>query len=161
MSRWAKREEAASTRRKSWAIGVGLMSWTILGIGPCGPIPGGSLPNGEASGVVQDWSFVNEAKRCAVEVRPADPHSVTVNCMSWQGRLFVSCSKCEGKDWSGYALAEPSARIEIGNRVYPAQIARITEPDELDEIWRARAEKLGNDPEPRAEGWWTFELRSR
>jgi len=133
-----------------------------IGAGPCGPLPGGRLSGEEATAPVEDWSFANDAGRCAVEVRPESPHSVTVNCMSWQRRLFVSCSECAPKRWSGYALQSPQGRVRIADRVHPVLLRRIEDPGELDEIWRARAHKLGNEePEPRPEGWWTFELRSR
>ncbi|MEM7412158.1 MAG: hypothetical protein AAF430_18160 [Myxococcota bacterium] len=147
------------TRR---TLSLWLFSWTIvaLGIGPCGPIAGGALRGPEHTDTVSDWSFANAVPRCAVEV--AGPHSVTVNCMSWQQRLFVSCSVCEGKRWSGLALEQSSGRIQIGEAIYPVELRRVTSADELDAVWRARAKKLENDdPDPRPEGWWTFELTSR
>ncbi len=133
-----------------------------LGIGPCGPIAGGALSGTESVRPVVDWSFVNEIPRCQVEVRPGSPHSVTVNCMSWQGDLFVSCSDCEGKRWSSYALDDPAGRIRIGSDVYPVTLQRVGEVSRLDAVWNARAAKLGDGPAtPRPEGWWTFQLRSR
>ena len=137
------------------------LALATVGIGPCGPIPGGGLGGSEFGEPVKDWTFVNDVPRCAVEVRPADPHSVTVNCMSWEQRLFVSCSSCEGKTWSAIALAEPEARIRIGSRIYPVELERVEGAARLDAVWRARGAKLGNEPEPRPDGWWTFELRSR
>ena len=133
----------------------------LVGVGPCGPIAGGALSGPEHAEPVDDWSFANEVPRCAVEVQPDDPHSVTVNCMSWQRRLFVSCSSCAGKTWSGIAVEDPRGRIEIGDRVYPVQASRVEAPDLLDQVWNARARKLGDEASQRPEGWWTFELRSR
>ncbi len=133
-----------------------------LGIGPCGPIPGGALSGNEVARPMVDWSFVNEVPRCAVEVKPGSPHSVTVNCMSWRGELFVSCSDCDGKRWSGYALDDPAGRIRIGKDVYSVTLERVEDPARLDAVWRARAAKLGKDERsPRPEKWWTFHLRSR
>ncbi len=133
-----------------------------LGIGPCGPIPGGGLPGNEVELPVADWSFVDRIPRCAVEVRPDSPHSVTVNCMSWQGDLFVSCSDCAGKRWSSYALANPAGRIQIGKDVYPVTLERVEDPTRLDAVWKARAAKVGDEQgTPRPDGWWTFQLRSR
>ena len=137
------------------------LALTTLGLGPCGPIPGGGLAGEDFGEPVKDWTFVNDVPRCAVEVRPADPHSVTVNCMSWEQRLFVSCSFCEGKTWSGIALDQPEGRIRIGERVYPVRLSRVDDAALLDAVWRARASKLEAEPSPRPDGWWTFELRSR
>ena len=148
-------------RSASLAFGVALFALS-MGLGPCGPIPGGALSGDLAQGPIDDWSFANEVPRCAVEVRPESPHSVTVNCMSWQGELFVSCSECEGKRWSGYALANPDARIRIGGALYPVTLRRVEDPARLDQVWKARARKLGKDETaPRPAGWWTFRLTSR
>ena len=139
-----------------------VLAATCLGIGPCGPIPGGALSGDPVDAAVRDWSFANHVPRCAVEVRPDSPHSVTVNCMSREKRLFVSCSKCAGKRWSDYVLEDPRGRIRIGENVYPVALRRVEAPPELDLVWQARAAKIGEDaPGPRPEGWWTFELTSR
>lgn len=141
----------------------GLAFWIAsLGVGPCGPIAGGALSGNVVEEPVTDWSFVNQVPRCSVEVRPGSPHSVTVNCMSLQGELYVSCSECEGKRWSAYALADAAGRIRIGDDVHPVTLRRVEEPARLDAVWKARAAKLGKDEsEPRPEGWWTFQLTSR
>ena len=133
----------------------------MLGLGPCGPIAGGRLPGDDARGAVSDWTFANDVPRCAVEVQPADPHSVTVNCMAWAQRLFVSCSECAAKTWSALAVADGRGRVRVGDAVYPVALARVEDPGLLDSVWKARAQKLGDPPSPRPDGWWTFELRSR
>ena len=81
--------------------------------------------------------------------------------MSWEGRLFVSCSECDGKTWSGYAVEDARGRIRIGESLYPVLVTRVEDPRLLDSVWQARAEKLGEDEPTRPEGWWAFELRSR
>ena len=133
----------------------------LFAFGPCGPIPGGALSGTENAGPIASWNFLDEVPRCAVEVRPDSPHSVTVNCMSWQGRGFVSCSSCDGKTWSRHALANPIARLQAGENLYPVALQRIEDEATLDRVWSARLQKIGEEPSPRAEGWWTFELRSR
>lgn len=134
----------------------------LLAFGPCGVIRGTALSQPEATEPVRDWSFANEVPRCAVEVRRAAPYSVTVNCMSLDRELFVSCSRCQGKTWSGFALGEREARIRVGERVYPVFIDRVISETKLDAVWKARARKLGGDQaEPRPDGWWTFRLVSR
>jgi len=82
--------------------------------------------------------------------------------MSWQGRLFVSCSECEPKTWSSYALRDPRGRIQIGDELYSVALTRIIDPAELDFVWQARAKKTGEeDAGKRPSDWWTFELTSR
>ena len=132
-----------------------------LAFGPCGPLPGGRLAESTSSAPVQDWSFANDVKYCAVEVQPEAPRSVTVNCMSTEGRLYVSCSECAGKTWSALAVENPAGRVRIGEQVLPVSLRRVQDPAELDAVWLARAAKTGDEPSPRPDEWWTFELRSR
>ncbi|MEM9176555.1 MAG: hypothetical protein AAGC67_15130 [Myxococcota bacterium] len=138
-----------------------LLLFPALGFGPCGPIPGGALAGSTTERRVDDWTFVNDLSTCAVEVRPDDPRSVTVNCMAYEGRLFVSCSRCEGKTWSAIALRETRGRVRVGDEVHAVALERVLDPALLDAVWAARLAKLGDDPAPRPEGWWTFELASR
>jgi hypothetical protein len=100
--------------------------------------------------------------RCELEVRPDAPRSMTVNCMAWAGRLFVSCSQCARKRWAGMVEIDPRGRVRVGDQVHLVTIERVSDPIELREVWRARARKLGHDDttDPK-EGWWTFELVSR
>ena len=143
-------------------VAMGLMSVGLLALGPCGPVPGGRLSGTDSSAPPTDWSIANEVSRCAVEVRPDSPHSVTVNCMSWHGRLFVSCSECEPKKWSSYAVKDPRGRVRVGNEVFSVSLKRIVDPAELDSVWQARAKKTGEeDAGQPPSNWWTFELTSR
>jgi hypothetical protein len=148
--------------KASRTVAVSLLAVASLAFGPCGPIPGSRLSGTDSSAPPADWSIANDVPRCAVEVRPGSPHSVTVNCMSWQGRLFVSCSECEPKTWSSYAVKDPHGRVQIGDEVYPVSLRRIVDPAELDSVWQARARKIGEgDAGQRPSDWWTFELTSR
>ena len=128
---------------------------------PCERVPGLWLTGTEVAEPQEDWSFVNDVGLCELEVRSWRAHSITLNCMSSQGDLFVSCSRCEGKYWSGVALENPAGVLRIGRRLYPVSLARITDPNELDRAWQARAAKLKRDDVDRPDHWWTFQLASR
>jgi hypothetical protein len=128
---------------------------------PCGPIPGGWLLGDEFTDPVSDWSFANDVRLCQIQVKALVPHSVNLNCMSTGGKLYLSCSSCEGKYWSTAAVNDSGARIRINDQVYPVKISRVLDPKILDEAWLARATKLGRPTKPRAEGWWSFNLVSR
>lgn len=136
-------------------------AFVLLAFGPCGPIPGGALSGTEQTPPAAGWTFLDEVPRCEVEVRTESPHSVTVNCMSWSARGFVSCSRCDGKTWSRYALENPVARVRAGDRIFPVALRRIEDPASLDRIWSARLAKIDEQPAPRPESWWTFELKAR
>lgn len=132
-----------------------------LGLGPCGPIPGGRLSGHEAAAPA-NWSVANEVPRCVVEVRPEAPRSVTVNCMAWQGRLFVSCSTCKRKAWAAQAIENPRGRIRIGDAIHRVSLRRVDDPVLLDAVWLARAEKIAFEAAgDRPPDWWTFEVIAR
>lgn len=129
---------------------------------PCGIVPGGWLLGDEVTAPVSDWSRANDVALCQLQVSAGLPHSVNLNCMATNGRLYLSCANCAGKRWSTAALADPDARIRIGSNVYPVRLRRVTDPDVLDAAWLARATKLGQPLDtPRAKGWWSFQAVSR
>lgn len=129
---------------------------------PCERIPGGWLLGDEITDPVSDWSFANDVRLCQIQVKALVPHSVNLNCMSTGGKLYLSCSSCEGKYWSTAAVNNSGARIRINDHVYPVTISRVLDPKILDEAWVARATKLGRPTDKRrAEGWWSFSLVSR
>lgn len=153
-------------------IVVGILVVVLLGLGgtywfvcPCERIPGGPLSGELAREPVTDWSFVNDREAvplCEVQVKAMVPHSVTVNCMATEGALYVSCSRCEGKYWSGKALADPAGRVRAAGKVYEISYRRVTDGDELDQVWAARAAKVGRaEVGQRPDHWWTFNLTSR
>jgi len=127
---------------------------------PCERLPGMWLTGAEVDLPQEDWSFVNEEKRCELEVSSWRPHSVTLNCMADGGDLFISCSRCDGKYWSGVALEQPNGRIRIAGQVYPVSLTRLEDDASLDRAWRARITKLGQEGE-RPGHWWSFQLTSR
>ena len=112
---------------------------------PCERVPGLWLTGPEVDAPQDDWGFVNEVGLCQVEVQSWRAHSITLNCMSSEQNLYVSCSRCDGKYWSGVALESPAGKIRIEGKVYPVNLARITDADDLDRIWIARATKLKRD----------------
>ena len=77
------------------------------------------------------------------------------------GALYLSRSVCEGKYWSGRALANPQANIRVGTDVYPVTLSRVAQTERLDHAWRTRACKTGMGAEPRPDHWWSFAVVSR
>ena len=128
---------------------------------PCERTPGIWVRGEAVDTPVSDWSFANEPGLCELQVNNWLPHAITLNCMSTEQRLFVSCANCEGKYWSTTALNNPVGKIKIGDRLYPVKMRRVTDPQHLDKIWLARAMKTGRDAAGERPGhWWSFELES-
>ena len=128
---------------------------------PCERMPGLWLGGEEVTEQQEDWSFVNNTGLCELEVRSWRPHSITLNCMSADKALYISCSRCDGKYWSGVALENPAAKIRIDGKVYPVALRRLIDDNQLDIAWLARATKLGRENVERPDHWWSFELTSR
>jgi hypothetical protein len=130
---------------------------------PCERTPGGWLLGEEVEEPVTDWSFANDVPLCQIQVsRGILPHSINLNCMASDGKLYLSCASCDGKAWSTAVLADPDARLRLDDRVYSVRVTRVEDPAVLDEAWRARAEKAGRGLDiPRQEGWWSFRVESR
>lgn len=130
---------------------------------PCERIPGSVLSGKVVEVPVQDWSLANQVRLCQIQVRGAIPWSVNLNCMAdANGALFLSCSSCAGKYWSGVVVERPEARLRIGRQVYPVSLIRVTDPSRLDHAWRTRADKTGMGVDrPRPDHWWSFSVTSR
>jgi len=132
---------------------------------PCDRIPGIALWGEEQTEPVSDWEFANVVGLCQLQVSDGLlPQSLNLNCMSADGELFVSCSRCESKRWSNTALANPNGRIRIDGKVYQVVMTRLTDPEMLDNAWSARSAKLrnlGRDVSgDRPDHWWSFQLNS-
>ncbi|MEX0618444.1 MAG: hypothetical protein WDZ76_05845 [Pseudohongiellaceae bacterium] len=139
---------------------------------PCDFTPGGYLLGERVDQPVDDWSFANDVPLCQIQVSALLPHSVNLNCMATaSGELYLSCSQCEGKRWSGVALDNGEGRIRIDGRVYPVMVSHITDAAQKDRAWQARLEKLQHfdvpgsgsplgTPRPSDEQWWTFRVVS-
>lgn len=148
-------------------LGIGIaaaLAWSFYC--PCERTPGGYLLGPVADRPVMDWSFANDLETvplCQIQVQVGLlPHAVNLNCMADAGELFLSCASCDGKRWSMAAVADPAARLRIGETVYPVNVTRVTDPETLDRAWKARAAKLGRPTDtPRQDGWWSFRVVSR
>jgi len=75
------------------ALGAGVF-WFVC---PCAQMPGGALAGTQSVEPVEDWTFVNDAGLCQLQVDRGVPWSVNLNCMAADGILYVSCARCAGK----------------------------------------------------------------
>ena len=150
---------------------IGFYGWS--GTCPCDRAPGAVLFGAEQEFPVDDWTFANQVTLCQIQVNAGVlPHAINLNCFAnGDGDLYLSCSNCDGKRWSGFAIRDGRARLRLDRTVYPVHVTRIVDPAELDMAWVARLDKLhsleepANPPaplgSPRPDGWWTFRVLSR
>ena len=149
-------------------IVLGLIAIVVLGVAythyfvcPCNVWPGGPLAGTLNEEQVDDWSFANDVPLCQLEVNGSYTYSINVNCMASAGKLYISCSGCSEKRWAAIALENPEGRMRLNDDVYDVLLTRIDDPALKDQVWQARLAKIGADPAPRPDGWWTFNAVSR
>jgi len=155
---------------------VGVLAVAFLGWSatcPCERTPGAYLFGTSAEGLIADWTFANEVTLCQIQIRAGiRPHAINLNCMATpSGQLYLSCSQCDGKYWSVRAANNGWARLRLDGTVYPVQLTRVMDPDELDRAWLARVTKLNSleapaNPAPppgtpRPDHWWSFRVEWR
>ena len=147
-----------------------ILTWVISC--PCDRTPGAWLFGEVVEEPVQDWSFANQVSLCQIQISGILPHALNLNCMaSASGNLYLSCSFCEPKYWSGQVLKNPRSRLRLNEQVYPVNITRVTDTAEMEQAWAARVAKLqvvgdASNPAPppdatRPDNWWTFRVVSR
>ncbi len=152
-------------------LAVGFVGWSATC--PCERTPGAWLFGAGQTEPVSDWTFANEVTLCQIQIRAGlRPHAINLNCFAnGGGGLYLSCSNCDGKYWSGYAAEDGWARLRLDGTVYPVMLTRVLDPGELDQAWEARLDKLhsleepANPPQPlgtpRPDHWWSFRVESR
>jgi hypothetical protein len=125
----------------------------------CGPVPGGSL-SGTAAGVPRDWSSVlaDGKEICEIESRPADPHSIQLECFLFEGGLYVQSHRFAlapwwPESWAEIWIAEPAVRVRLGGNLYDLAAAHVTDPALRERVLRFR----GYDPVPDGIAVFRFE----
>ena len=152
---------------------LGLLYWTMAY--PSDRAPGFYLFGSAGDESVEDWTFANDVPLCALQVYAGGwrPHAINLNCMATpEGNLYLSCSVCDSKYWASQVGVDSPGRLRLDGVVFPVKVNRITNPETMDQSWRARLTKLqrfGDDPynprpdvdAPRPDHWWTFQVESR
>ncbi|MFT7688936.1 MAG: hypothetical protein ACI9FB_004301 [Candidatus Azotimanducaceae bacterium] len=133
----------------------------LFGFGPCGPLAGGMLSGSVVTKKIDNFEFVESVDNCKLEVKAAEPHSVTLNCWTVGKQLFVGCKDCDGKKWSSYVADNPLARIKIGGEIYPVKLTRMSDQFAIERAWKYRWNKYGEgELENLPTGYWLYHLRS-
>jgi hypothetical protein len=128
----------------------------------CGPVPGGSLA-GEPTPVPLRWTEALGGDRafCEIESRPADPHSIQLDCFVVDGALFVQSHRWVNsswwpvESWASIWIAQPDVRVRVGERIFALRAEAVHDPALREPILRGR----GYDPVP--EGIVLFEFVPR
>jgi hypothetical protein len=133
----------------------------LLALG-CGPVPGGSL-GGEPAAPPADWRQALGGDRafCEIESRPADPHSIQLECFVVDGALHAQSHRWAlaewwpTESWAAIWLEHPDVKVRIDGKLYDLRALRVTDPAVREPILKAR----GYDPVPDGIVVFRFEPR--
>lgn len=117
----------------------------ITGLNPHDGIPGLWLTGNVVATPVTDWSFTDDVPTIKLQTQSRFllPHSVTINCLSYKGQLYVSSAHPVGapRSWDENVMRDPHVRIKIGDKLYDRTLVLVTDPAEKDAVVQVREKK--------------------
>lgn len=128
-------------------LALALVVFRFTGLEPKDRRPGLWLKGDLVTAPVDDWSFTDKIRNIEVETRTwyLLPHSVRINCVAYNGHLYVSTVNPIGENtphnWNVNVMRDPHVRIKIGNQLYDRTLALVTDPTEKAGMLAARVKK--------------------
>ena len=121
----------------------------VTGFEPSARRPGLWLKGELVTTPVTDWSFTDKVQNVKIQTnsRYLLPHSVTINCVSYKGQLYLDSFYAagltypHGRSWNENVARDPHVRIKIGNQLYDRTLALVTDPVERDAVNEAKFRK--------------------
>lgn len=128
-------------RRARAAPALALAAALALGCGPWGPqgiLAGGPFLGAARGDFPADWSFTDAHPLIAIETRGRYlRHSVTILCVSAEGRLYVMARHAPTKRWVRELGRDPRVRLRIGSELYGGRAVRLAGGPEGEAVARA------------------------
>ena len=122
-----------------------LVVFRITGLNPHDGIPGLWLTGDLVTSPVTDWSFTDQVPTIKLQTqgRFLLPHSVTINCVAYNGQLYVTStySGRSPRSWNVNVMRDPHVRIKIGDKLYDRTLVPVTDPAEKDAVVQVREKK--------------------
>jgi len=128
-------------------LALALLVFRFTGLEPKDRRPGLWLKGDLVTSPVTDWSFTDQVKNVEIETRTPYfiPHSVRINCVAYNGRLYVSTVNPLGVNaphrWNVNVARDPHVRLKIGNNLYDRTLTPVTDPAEKAAVLEARVKK--------------------
>ncbi len=138
------------------AVGVILVCLVLMlaaarinGLEPTTRRPGLWLKGELVTTPVANWSFTDNIPLIQVQTNTwyLIPHSVTINCISYQGKLYLysyyaaGLTYPHGRRWNEDVARDPHVRLKIGNKLYDRTLALATDPAEQEAVREATSKK--------------------
>ena len=122
-----------------------LVIFRITGLNPHDRIPGLWLSGELVTTPVTDWSFLDTVPNIKIQTQSRFllPHSVTINCLNYNGQFYVSSTHpaSGARSWDANVMRDPHVRIKIGDKLYDRTLVLVTDPAEKEAVVRVREKK--------------------
>lgn len=121
----------------------------ITGLEPTLQRPGLWLKGELVTTPVADWSFTDTIPNIQIQTNSwyLLPHSVTINCISYKGQLYLysfyaaGLTYPHGRRWNEDVARDPRVRLKIGDKLYDRTLALATDPAEQEAVHEATFKK--------------------
>jgi hypothetical protein len=117
----------------------------IIGLEPTTRRPGLWLKGEMVTTPVTDWSFTDQIQNIQIQTNSwyLLPHSVTIDCVSYKGKLYLFSSYAagltypHGRRWNEDVARDPHARLKIGDKLYDRTLTLVNDPAEQEAVREA------------------------
>jgi len=118
-----------------------------IGLNPNKTRAGWRLTGQSVDAPVRDWSFSESIPQAQLETKAWwGWHSVTVWCVTVDGRLFIATDyRPRPKRWVANLDADPKARIGLAGKLYRVRASRVSDPALWDRVTSRYFEKYARD----------------
>jgi hypothetical protein len=121
----------------------------ITGLEPTLQRPGLWLKGEFVTTPVADWSFTDKIPNIQIQTNSwyLLPHSVTINCISYQGQLYLysyyaaGLTYPHGRRWNEDVARDPHVRLKIGDKLYNRTLVLATDRAEQEAVREATSKK--------------------
>jgi hypothetical protein len=122
-----------------------LVVFRITGLEPHGGFPGLWLKGNLVPAPVADWAWTDKVPTIKLQTESwyLLPHSVTIDCMTLNGRLYVSSGypPQNPKSWYENVVRDQQVRMQIGNNLYDLTLTEVRDPTEAAAAMKAKYTK--------------------
>src|SRR5437879_5092445 len=119
-----------------------LLVLRITGFGPHDRIPGLWLKGNVVTTPVIDWLFTENIPVIQIQTQTwyLLPHSVNINCLVYNGQLYLVSVYPAGTthSWNDNVLRDAHVRLKIGDQIYDRTVSLVTDPAEQAGVLSAR-----------------------
>ena len=117
----------------------------VTGLEPTTRRPGLWLKGELVTAPVADWSFTDRVQNIKIQTNSwyLLPHSVTIDCASFKGRLYLFSTYAagltypHGRRWNEDVARDPHVRLKIEDKLYDRTLALSNDPAGQDAVHEA------------------------